>query len=55
METRIKVKYGIGFVLYTIGLFWLSTINIKLFFSVGILTIGMLFLVEAYQMEKKHD
>lgn len=55
METKIKVKYGIGFVLYTFGLFWLSTINPKIFFSVGILTIGMLFLVEAYQTEGKHD
>lgn len=53
METKIKVKYGIGFVLYLIGLLWLSKINSKIFFSIGILSIGMMFLVEAYQMEKK--
>jgi hypothetical protein len=52
METIIKVKYAIGFVLYTLGLFWLSTINLKIFFSVGMLSIGMLFLVEAYRTEE---
>ena len=42
---RINVKYWIGFVLYTIGSFWLSKIDIKLFYSISIITIGILFLI----------
>jgi hypothetical protein len=57
METIIKVKYAIGFVLYTLGLFLflLSTLNLKIFFSVAMLSVGILLLVEAYHTEEKHD
>jgi hypothetical protein len=55
METIIKVKYAIGFVLHTLGLFLLSTINLKIFFSVAMLSVGILLLVEAYHTEEKHD
>jgi len=40
--------YIIGILLYCLGLYVLAGINLRLFFSIGILTIGMLILIEAY-------
>jgi len=55
MEKRKKVQYNgkhqMGFFLYMFGLVLLAIINPKIFFSVGILTLGMLFLIEAYVEE----